>query len=129
LVVDAMIVHGQALAILSYPEGHKVRLAFIAYEEHIASQLETPSDRASILLEDFRYARFRTTHTRSRTLMEIGLSPVASPQAAALLKSITMLGKAALNGVIKAGVAPKTGLENRIEQTMQAMGIGSRRRQ
>jgi hypothetical protein len=128
LVVDSMIVQGQALAILTYPEGHKVRLAFTAYENYITVTSESQTDRLQILLEDFRFARFRTTHTKSRTLMEIGISPTASSHAAPILKAITQLANDALNGVVKAGVAPKTGMEVRIEQAMKALGLGSRRR-
>ena len=55
-------------------------------------------------------------------MIELGVSPVRSQYAKPVLKTITKLVIDKFDGVVRSGIAPKTGLELRIEQALRSMG-------
>jgi hypothetical protein len=120
LVADSCFTIGKKIALEDYDSEHAVHRAFAAYSDYL-DQLDPPA-RAAALMEDWRYARFRTTHTASRSLLEIGVSPIASQYARPALKALIQLVTDKYNGVPKAGIAPKTRQEQRIEAALRAMG-------
>jgi hypothetical protein len=122
-VIVMMIIFEMAGAIAreKFPADSRVVAAFTAYEEYLAS-FEDERSKLEAVLEDWRFARFRTTHTQERPIIELGVSPIASPHAKPLLKAIFKVAMQEMEGVKKEGVAPKTKIEMRIEAALKAMG-------
>jgi hypothetical protein len=120
LVADTVVEECTDIAIKNYQEDHHTRRALSAYRQHLQSF--EPAERLATLLEDWRFCRFKTTHTASRSMLEIGVSPACSEHARPVLKAILHVMKHEYNGVSKAGTAPKTRIEQRIEAAMRAMG-------
>jgi hypothetical protein len=126
LVILAIIDVGTKIAVELYQDAeHPIRKAFTVYASMLA-QLSNP-DKMELLMDDWRYARFRTTHTAARSIMELGISPICCDEAKSLLRSIMKMvcdPDSKMNGVKKQGVAPKTRIENRIEEAIRSLRGG-----
>jgi hypothetical protein len=97
-------------------------LAFTNYHESL-QQEPSAAKRTQRLLADWRYFRYGTTWAKSRSMVEIGLSPIASKEATALLPAIIALMEIAAAGHQKHGVAPKSQLELRLEGILRSLGV------
>jgi hypothetical protein len=94
----------------------------VAFTDYLATLPEEPKDRLQLLLDDWRYARWRSTYKQQRAIFEIGISPIASRQAHDVLKSIIKLLAQTVDGELRHGIAPKTQLELRLEQALKGLG-------
>jgi hypothetical protein len=121
LVMVVAIEVGAQIARSKYPEDSSTVAAFTNYEQYLA-QFEEGKDRLNAILEDWRYARFRTTHQASRAILELGVSPICSAVARPLLKAIMKVTIDTMNGRKLEGVAPKTKVELRLEAALKQMG-------
>jgi hypothetical protein len=110
---------------LGYDESHHIVAAFSRYGA-ILSRL-TPADKCAKLLEDWRFCRYGTTWTKARSVVEIAISPIACPEAAAVLKAFIALLKIVHDAVQKHGVAPKNQLELRVESILKRAGVWKNR--
>jgi hypothetical protein len=125
LVVEATVDVGVEIAYLKYARESPVALACIAYQQVLKAL--KPADRSARLLADWRYCRYGGTWTPTRSMFEIGLSPIHTPEAASFLRAILPLLEAQAEGHQKYGVAPKTKLELRLETVMQQLGVWQQR--
>jgi hypothetical protein len=94
----------------------------VAFTDYMATLPEEPKERLATLLDDWRYARWRSTYKQARAIFEIGISPIASRQAHDLLKAIIKLLAQTVDGELRHGIAPKTQLELRLEQALKGLG-------
>jgi hypothetical protein len=90
---------------------------------HTLDVTETPEERLETILSDFRYARWRNTYHKNRSIFELAISPIASPQAHAFMKAVIKTLVKYCGGEMKHGIAPKSGLELRLEQALRSMGV------
>jgi hypothetical protein len=120
LVVESTVEEGKKF---TAAKGDAELLApFTEYAQYLDS-VETPEERLELILSDFRYARWRTTFHKNRAIFELAVSPIASQQAHRLLKAVTKMLCKYAGGEAKHGIAPKSGLELRLEQALRAMGV------
>jgi hypothetical protein len=126
VVMEGMVSEGQRVCVEREVEGRvdPVRAAFIAYEADLPT---IPAKRLERILDDWRYARWRSTYSKQTAIFEIGISPIASPLAHTTLKMILLLLTQTVDGEQRHGVAPKTQLELRLEQALKGLGAWEKR--
>jgi hypothetical protein len=121
VVMEAMLDEGVRVCNDRHIEG-KVDGCLLAFTDYMATLPEDPKQRMMLLLDDWRYARWRSTYKQARAIFEIGISPIASPQAHVLLKMMIRLLEHTIDGELRHGIAPKTQLELRLEQALKGLG-------
>ena len=92
---------------------------FIAYSDQLP---DDPKERLTKLLDDWRYARCRSTYRSQRAIFEIGISPIAGKEAHDFFRKIIDLLAQTIDGELRHGIAPKTQLELRLEQALKGLG-------
>jgi hypothetical protein len=102
-------------------------LAFTAYSSQMEEVMATPEDKICHLLQDFRYFRYRTTWTKARIMVEIGLAPLASKLAQSLVRAWIRMFCRFSEGVQKHGIAPKSNVESRLEQVLRQLNVWKER--
>jgi hypothetical protein len=126
LVILAIVDIGVQMATSLYGGAeHPVRKAFTAYANILSALSNT--DKMEQLMEDWRYARFRSTHTAVRSILELGISPVCCQEAKDLLRATMRMlidPVSSMNGIKRQGVAPKTRIEHRIEEAIRSLRGG-----
>ena len=85
LFADSLIIEGTKIA-RSYGTETIVYQAFTEYSAY--SDAMASGDRVQALLEDWRLARFKTTYSKERCLIEFGVSPICSKYAKPVFKTI-----------------------------------------
>jgi hypothetical protein len=121
VVMEAMLDEGIRVCNDRHIEA-KADGAKVAFTEYISTLPEDPKLRLVTLLDDWRYARWRSTYKQARAIFEIGISPIASKEAHQLLRFIIKLLAQTIDGELRHGIAPKTQLELRLEQALKGLG-------
>jgi hypothetical protein len=120
-VMEAMLDEGLRVCNDRHIES-KVDGCRVVFIDYMATLPDDPKQRLTTLLDDWRYARWRSTYKQARAIFEIGISPIASPQAHKLLRMIIALLAQTVDGELRHGIAPKTQLELRLEQALKGLG-------
>ena len=68
---------------------------------------QTPSPLGQVARR-LPYARWRSTYMKQRAIFEVGISPIATVRAHALLKAMLLLLAQTVDGEQRHGAAPKT---------------------
>ena len=128
LVVEATLATTEQLILdESLPDEHPIARAYTDYtSDMLGMDVEA---KILFLLQDWRFMRYRTTWSKQRMMCEIGLAPLASTKAQMLCRAWLQMLCAYYSGVQKHGVAPKTQLEQRLEQVLRKMNIWKDRAQ
>ena len=71
--------------------------------------------------------RYWATWSKSKFMAEIGLAPLASTRAQALLRAWLLMFEKFHNGAQKHGIAPKNILEMRTETVLKQLGVWKNR--
>ena len=127
LVVEATLDTTRLLiADKNIPIEDEITVAYTNYMEPF-NRIVNPEDKIKFLLQDWRYMRFRTTWNKSKLMAEIGLAPLASTRAQALLRAWLLMFEKFYEGAQKHGIAPKNNLEMRIETVLKQLGVWKNR--
>jgi hypothetical protein len=109
------------------PDEHPLARAYTDYTSDIEGMDVTA--KIKFLLQDWRFMRYRTTWNKQRLMCEIGLAPLASAKAQALCRAWLQMLCTYCDGTQKHGIAPKSQLEQRLEQVLKKMNIWKARDQ
>jgi hypothetical protein len=107
-----------APSILMGADGDLAVVSRYAYE-----MAALPFDQqVTLVLDQVRYARTRGTYAKRLTLIEVGVGCLAPESARfwAVAKKVLKIG---FKGRARAGIAPKSGIERRIEATLKRLKI------
>jgi hypothetical protein len=78
--------------------------------------------QVTLVLDQVRYARTRGTYAKRLTLIEVGVGCLA-PESAKFWSVAKKVLKMGFKGRARAGIAPKSGIERRIEATLKRLKI------
>ena len=110
IVIDAAVKEGTK----KFKEHSAARAAITSYEAYLKEESKDDHHaRARLIMADWRYARFRNCYRKEFCLFEIGMAPTISDQAKAFYKSLRLILLS--YGTEKAGIAPKSGMERKVE--------------
>jgi hypothetical protein len=126
LVVEATLDTTKQLIIdETLPDQHPLVVAYTGYTMD-TDGLEVEA-KIKFLLQDWRFMRYRTTWNKQRLMCEIGLAPLASSKAQALCRAWLQMLCSYYDGTQKHGIAPKSQIEQRLENILRKMNIWKQR--